>query len=199
MPFAFPYGVANLFRVDMGYKSSDNENFFDAVFYYQANISGGYAAEMGSLFIDNVVPDITALMSDQVDTVLINVVNLGSDTDVYNTSLEVASGISGTLMSPWQCSTFRMATGNRLAPYGWKRFGYVTENMVTAKGVIESSLVGTAVSLAAALIQEFDGALPTYSPVLVSPANQSHDTDLVLPFAEAIFQKMGHDVGRKSY
>lgn len=199
MPFAFPYGVANLFRLDFGYKSAANVNYFDAVFYFIGNTTGGYAGELGTLFAENYAPDILAVLSDQVVDVTINVLNLGSDYDVYSSSETVAGGVSGTLMSPWQCITLRQATGNRKAPYGWKRFGYITENLATAEGVIEPGYVSAATTLATTLVTQLEGAVVTYAPCLISPANLTHDEDLVVEFATGIYQKLGHDVGRKSY
>jgi len=46
MPYLFPYGVNRLFRVDFGYRDSDNPKTFDAVFFYLANNDLGNAAEL---------------------------------------------------------------------------------------------------------------------------------------------------------
>lgn len=199
MPFLFPEGTTGLFRVIVRYRDSDNQNYMSDQFYYQLSSGVAAAGDIQLEFTNNFLTPFAGIVSDQVDDVLVATVNLGSTTDVYDASYEIAGTAGGQILSPWQCTTFRLSTGNRLAPYGWKRFSYVTENMNAGKGALDGDFLAEVVAMRDFLISPLNDGSFNADPVLVSPSNETHDDNLVLPFTEGIFQKIGHAIGRKSY
>ena len=199
MPFLFPEGTSGLFRVITKYRDPDNEKYFSDQYYYQLISGVAAASNIALAFSDNFNTLFQTIISSTCTELLLNVTNLGSTTDVYDTSFEILGEAVGDLLSPEKCLTFRMSTGNRLAPYGWKRTGYVTEAMSANKGAIDSAFVTEVINFADFLVSDLNDGSFVANAVLVSPANETHDDNLVLPFQSALFQKIGHADGRKSY
>jgi hypothetical protein len=169
------------------------------VFYYLASSDFGNAEDLAEGFQDEFKLVFAPLVSDQILSFATFVTNLGSSTDVATHGTDIEGEATGALLSPWQCLTFREATGDRRAPYGWKRFGYVTEAMNAAEGALDGAFAGAAVDMNSFLSSPITPGSVTYTPVLTSKANETHDEDLVLPLVSAIFQKIGHADGRKTY
>lgn len=199
MPFLFPEGTPRLFRCITTYSIGGSEHPFHSVHYYLATNDTGSASDLGTEFGDLWGNSIAPIVSELCDAFAVTTVNLGSPTDFHVFVPDVDGEVTGDLLAPWDCWVFRESTGNRLAPYGYKRIGYLTENAVQSGGAAIGAIADELDAYATFLSASYSTGSVTYNPVLVSPANESHDDDLVLPFIDAIYQKHGHAIGRKSY
>lgn len=199
MPYLFPEGTARLLKLKVTYGIVDAGNPFSSIHYYLASNDYGNSADLATAFAPDYGAVFQAIVADDLVSIGVVCTNMGDPEDFFSVGQSITGAVGGDLLKPWDCWVFREVTGNRLAPYGFKRIGYLTEFMVGNGGNAEGDIVDELNDYAGYLSSVINTGAVNYTPVLVSPANETHGENLVLPFITSEFRGHGHAIGRKTY
>lgn len=192
MPLAWPYGEASLYSVHTAYQFQGAPCENEWAIHNPAQDSS--AGDILDYYLTVLLPLFEAVTSDEVTTVLVDVFNYGNGADTAQGSYTFTGALTGQTMPPWDCWCFDFVSPTRFVRNGWKRWSGLTEGAVVDKQ--PSSTVATALDVIAAEMSGSFAAAGLCYHAVVSPANNTHASNMIVDTVLSRFRYFKHQTSR---